>query len=137
MNRNFDFVFTNKPVNGSAAAVLCKGEHFDPDKKPGCYHSLSPLDTLKFTGLQKDDLTGRKFGKFKVIGFVGKGAKLGRWLVKCQCGMYEIRTGKTLKNYTGTIEARRSRTMCHECAYLEMIKTDEYKNRVDHGNVTM
>lgn len=138
--KDFDFVATHKPVNGSAAAVVCKGEHFEPDKMPGCYHSDKPLPVERFKGPRKDNLTGKKFGKFTVIGYLGKFNRTrgtGRWLVQCSCGWYEIRAARVLRNTEGNDEELRSRTMCHECNFLESIKTDKYRNKVKCGSISI
>ena len=43
-----------------------------------------------------EDLTGARQGKLTVVGF-SEGLK-ARWVVKCECGFYEIRTTQAIKN---------------------------------------
>ena len=44
------------------------------------------------------DLTGDIIGHLKVIGLTADYQK--RWVVRCCCGIYEIRRAKVLKNYS-------------------------------------
>lgn len=36
------------------------------------------------------DLTGLRFGRYKVIGFAGYQSSKSRWVVRCRCGVYEM-----------------------------------------------
>ena len=99
MSRDNDFLFTHKPVNKTASRVLSGGEHYEPRKKLNQFHSIAPLPTKSFSGPKSLDLTGAKFGRFTVIGFLGKSkARPGLWLVRCACGHYETRRSPAIKN---------------------------------------
>ena len=125
MDKNYEFVFTNKSINKTASKVLSKGEHFESNKKIShtAYHSEVSLPTKKFPGPIKDDLTGYKFGRFVVIGYLGKRKDKTKalWLVRCNCGHYEIRKTKVIKSKKN-IDA-----CCDYCNYLEYIKSNGYK----------
>lgn len=46
------------------------------------------------------DLTGQRRGALTVVGYFGPGrnSKGGsRWIVRCECGLYSIRRGRTIK----------------------------------------
>lgn len=107
----YDFIATSRPINRIAGQVLTKGEsspeiHYEESY----YHSEAPTKTIKFTGKPKDNLKNKRFGNLVVIGFMGKNASgMGVWLVRCDCGYYEKRTGKYLK------KSGRNNSACKEC----------------------
>jgi len=126
--KDFSFVFTNKPVNGSASAVLQKGEHCELEIKHQMFISQVPIKVNKFTGPESEDLTGVKFGRFLVVGYLSK----GNWLLKCRCGIYtKKKSAKIKKTISGffddNIECVRDNTMCSKCISMEKIKHPEYQ----------
>lgn len=126
MGRDFDFVFTNKPANKTAAAVLSQsGEHYDPDCVMNEFHSETPLPIEDFIGPEKDNLTGRKVGRMTVIGFLRKETvkRSGLWLVRCTCGHYETRRSHSIKN------ERNTNDMCRNCRNWEFHKNDTPQKR--------
>lgn len=71
------------------------------------------------------DLTGKRFGRFVVLGIVdqpevnnkGRGAKKGTlWAVRCDCSRYTARRHKTL------VKEGPWEFMCNECDYAERVK---------------
>lgn len=103
------------PVDRVAARVMGPGVHYEKDvhdrhwKEPPPYYRFIPQEGNP----QSVDLTGRKFGLFTVIGWLGAvGGSTGRqrkglhkppkrqgaWLVRCACGDYEQRTAKAIRN---------------------------------------
>ena len=44
-----------------------------------------------------DDLTGKVFGKLRVVREVPKRAKGAQWVCKCECGSYHTVRGQYLK----------------------------------------
>lgn len=102
MSQDFDFIATSRPVDATAARVLQKGEHYDPVKaKERFGHSDTPLPTGRYRGPASWDMTGNRFGLFLVVGAVPGQVVTGfktRWVVRCQCGAYEIRTTRAIKN---------------------------------------
>jgi hypothetical protein len=87
---------THVPLNGTAARVTSKGFQYKPDKKINAAHWREPPPTKKFPSLSKNDLTGIKFGRFTVVGYLRDMRK--RWLVRCVCGAFESRTAKAIRN---------------------------------------
>jgi hypothetical protein len=128
MKKEYDFVFTCKPINKTASIVLGKGEYYEPQILMGQYHSDKPLPTKYFTGKPQDDLTGKKIGRLTAIGFLGKkgsdnNKKDGIWLVKCDCGCYETRKSKSLKkNINKLAHQDQLLIMCRVCMDLENLK---------------
>jgi len=61
------------------------------------------------------NLAGLSVGRLTVVRYHRTHPKRGaRWLVRCQCGDYEVRSTKAL---TGSVPVERS--MCHACGYLD------------------
>lgn len=103
------------PINALASRVTKPGTHFKPVVKPSNYDLRDVQPSLKaWAESTGADLTGLKFGRFKVIGYSAE--KSGRWVVRCQCGNYEFRTSKAIKN------PNNDRDMCVECRATHFIK---------------
>jgi hypothetical protein len=95
------------PVDRTAAIVVSKGERHEPFGKAAVVHifhsevcpAIVPDKSLRLTSA---NLTGIKFGRFTVIGMSrdikGQENTGGRWVVRCSCGDYEVRTAKSIKN---------------------------------------
>lgn len=120
MSRDFDFLFTGKAVNRTAKNVLSHGVSYHTRINPQIFHSEKPnFKTVDFTGPCKLNLTGKKIGRLIIVGYVGKSRgksnRPGRWLVKCLCGKYEIRT-------TTSLNSEHDDKMCAECLYTEKIR---------------
>jgi hypothetical protein len=75
-----------------------------------------------------ENLTGKKFGRFVVMGLYQsepRGGSQGRkniWLVRCACGDYESRTTKAVKNPSNKEDR------CLECRHtLKLKKQDLFR----------
>nr|CAC9204713.1 Uncharacterised protein [Escherichia coli] len=83
-----------------AATVTGKGFEYQPNCQINCDEYVGPPETVPLKDLALDpsfvDLTGRKKGRFTVIGLM-KEKKKGRWLVRCVCGTYTTRSAKSIK----------------------------------------
>jgi hypothetical protein len=113
------------PVNSTAMKVTSSGYVFDPTKHGTPHNGYTCSDempTLRSGSNVVPDLSGRRFGKFRVIGLSDKP---GRWVVQCQCGKYELRSAKAIKNPSNnqdaclhcrheTFLAKELRRMCYE-----------------------
>lgn len=107
---------TDEPVNKITKIVI------SPQPKEGfifnrnaMVSSMTPLPMIEFPGPDDKNLTGLNVDRLTVMGFSvlkgsGTGAK-GRWVVRCACGRYEIRSSRALKRRRtrGKVES------CHEC----------------------
>jgi len=112
------------PINKTAALVVSKGYSYETKTiKSNCLFSetiLKTIPTPKHPNLK--DLTGDRFGRFKVIGLSADKAK--RWVVRCSCGNYELRTSKC-------IISNQPDQMCIKCySALQAIKKHDFKK---HG----
>lgn len=94
------------PIDKTAALVVSKSGHQGFDFRNGNkITSMSPLPTRQFSGPRHDDLTGKTFGDFTVIGcalFVPKNhltsrSNSVRWVARCRCGRYQIFTTKAVR----------------------------------------
>lgn len=101
---DFDKIITSSPLTASAGRVTSRGEHWEPESQmpPGLKHwkSPPPMDAYSALGshTQAIDLTGKKFGRFTVLGLSTERASDGaRWICRCVCGDYEARSAKTIK----------------------------------------
>mgnify|MGYP000896905017 CR=1 FL=1 len=110
------------PVNSVAGRVIGTGTHFDPNKRVQNNDSETPIATRPFTRAEQFadgflDLTGRRFGRFKVLGFARDFKR--QWVVRCDCGRYSTRSAKAVKNQANTQDR------CEHCRHLAFLKRDE------------
>lgn len=88
------------PVDITAAKVISRGTHYKPlGKFVGFHADLCPPLKSAYEMRQLDkqhDLTRRKFGRFTVVGMSRLVA--ARWVVRCVCGQYEMRSSRAAKN---------------------------------------
>lgn len=108
----------NLPIDKIAALVVHKPKEQTRDFRriEGYISSMSPLPLGVFNGIKEHDLTGVKYGRLTVIGFAlfrpnnwKTSTNSARWVVKCSCGRYEIRTTKSIK------KAYTQSARCREC----------------------
>lgn len=114
------------PVNGTAARVMARGEHFAYTPHPGSGDSDLPLPTKAVTADHRNnpdfvDLTGRVVGRLKVVGL--SAIKQGRWVCWCACGSYTLRKAQGLKDET-VVSAP-----CDQCYLMALSKKREHIRR--------
>ncbi len=102
-----------KPVDKTAALVVQRGERFDSNKKLGGLHwkTQPPIKTGVWVEV---DLTGRECGRLQVIGLHADMKK--RWVVRCACGDYEVRSAKAINN------PENHGDRCCNCRHLAFLK---------------
>ncbi|NEG94094.1 hypothetical protein [Leclercia adecarboxylata] len=87
------------PINKTAALVTGKGFSYEPDCIICTPEFVGPPEIADVRDLLRNpsfiDLTGRKKGRFTVIGLMKEGR--GKWVVRCVCGTYTIRNAKAIK----------------------------------------
>lgn len=118
----FDRILTSTPINRAAGLALSRGIGWEPEKSQGDHVFRSDVrpQCLPYAGTA--DLTGQVFGRLTVIGFAGDGSGgMTRWYVRCTCGSYERRRGKSLRLNKGS-----QATMCSACDHLEEVKRGNY-----------
>lgn len=113
------------PVDGLAARVVAPGVPY----KPSCtvqvpeYIAPPPMAPKRKHPRAKTfvDLTGRKKGRLTVLGLLADNHSL--WVVRCSCGMYTVRTSRSIKS-TET-NPRANIDACRECMHLVFLKREE------------
>jgi hypothetical protein len=94
--------------------IMYKGVHYKSNSKTTAGYSETPLNTRpipKDLLKQRDfvDMTGIRFGNFRVIGLAEKNSKKITWVCKCLCGAYEFRTKRAIQNPAN------SKDRCSKC----------------------
>jgi len=105
------------PIDETAQRVVQPGVSYEAPADPRV-RSFAPLPTRPVT--QGEDITGKTFGRFKVIGLSAKDTNHRPWVVRCTCGWYEHRRASFLKR------GDEARKMCSRCDHLERVKRGEY-----------
>lgn len=106
-------VAAGSPVDALARRVTGRGERFEPAVRILTADSDSPLPTMPFPGSGNDDLTGRRFGRMRVVGYSAE--KGGRWVVRCSCGVYTLRTARAVRNEANA-------DACQRCRYSDHLR---------------
>lgn len=101
------------PINKAAAIAISKGTHFNHELKDAAkdLYWINPKPMIEFDQ-PLPDLTGVKFGRLTVLGFLGGKS----WQVRCSCGLYSSRRRKAILNKDNNVDA------CTECANIAYIK---------------
>ena len=117
------------PIDRVAARVMAPGVHYERQVHPTEKHwKDNPPKTIPFKGTpnnpQSIDLTGQRFGRFTVVGYLGPvGKTLGKgrkrmalWLVRCACGAFEQRGARALRNPANADDC------CGDCRNLKFLR---------------
>lgn len=101
------------PIDGNAAGVLRGGAHFVSKKKIQTADQETPHATKP---LPRDvpDLRGRVCGWLTVVGLSADVRK--KWVVRCVCGMYTLRTTKAIRNPANSADK------CEQCRQVEFLR---------------
>lgn len=120
----------DKPVNGTAARVIQRGTHYHPDVRLSQFQFdvQPPLADPRHhdTDAVTVDLTGHRFGRLTVVGYWGrtggrsKGKAGQRWACRCACGLYVIRTARTIEG------GRDPDDKCLNCKHLDSLRRDQF-----------
>jgi hypothetical protein len=115
-----------RPVNATAARVVSAGTHYRPNKRHGSqvFEVCPPIRqaTRRDRSVPGySDLAGVRRGRLVAIG-LSEGAAL-KWVMRCDCGAYVIRTNKAARNEANTADA------CEECLHVMYLKRSEFYRR--------
>ena len=102
-----------KPVDKTAAIVVRRGERFDSNKKLGGLHWKNQ-PPIRIDDWVKVDLAGKRYGRLEVIGLHAEIKK--RWVVRCACGDYEVRSAKAINNPENYGDR------CYNCRHIAFLK---------------
>lgn len=114
-----------RPVNRLAARVVGAGNSYEFKMSDGAVNSFLPLPTRPVARAEAcqpcfTDLTGMKLGRLTVIGISAD--VLARWVVRCVCGTYGLRTAKAIKKAAPD-------SCCHQCHLLALAKRKDLERR--------
>lgn len=116
-----------QPVDRVAARVVGKGVDWTPNKRIQTADSETPLPTAIIERMNPQARTvaetviGRRCGRLTVLGLSAD--RKGRWVVRCQCGTYTLRTYKAITNPANTVDC------CEQCRHLLYLKRAEIHRR--------
>lgn len=113
------------PVNRVAARVTEQGEHYTARKIGNGVDRETPFPVIKIINCVNPtqahaiaEMVGKRRGRLVVIGRLDHVYYKQRWVCRCDCGMYTLRSTKAMKN-TAHID------MCEQCYHLLYLKRDE------------
>lgn len=122
MSDVFDRIAASSPQNATAARVTSRGEIYDPVVQySNHWHSdappkMRPIPDRSFATCS--DMLGRRQGRLTVIGLAAEynPSKPARWVVRCDCGDYETRNARAIRNELN------SEDRCQKCHHLRKVK---------------
>lgn len=97
-------IYSSIPVNKLAKINTSKhlsDGYIPKNNRWNVYMSKNKPPLINYKGKPDSNLTGKKFGKLKVVGVFthqrkGRSYSL-KWVVLCLCGYYTVRLGTTIK----------------------------------------
>lgn len=117
------------PVNKTAVRVVSKGESYQPDCKIQNPEFIGPPAVIPRHQLPSTpgfiDLTGRKKGRFTVLGLMA--GEKGKWVVRCVCGTYTTRSAKSIKSVETNPNAELD--ACRHCMHIAYRKREDIFRR--------
>lgn len=108
------------PINKTASIVTSRGYYYTPKIKPsGTGKSIDSDVMIKTRAVQKGqlDLTGERYVRLTVVGLSEE--VNGKWVCRCDCGKYTLRTAKSIKKKT------KESGCCDECHHLAALRRKE------------
>ena len=110
-----------RPANKTAAIVTqARGESWGDSEVFDQVHADTPLE-IKARPIEAKDLSGLRFGRLVVLGYYGSGARGSLWVVRCVCGAYETRAGRTIVRH---FHSNCSEDRCRSCVRVRDIQLD-------------
>ncbi|WII71763.1 hypothetical protein QJS83_14960 [Bdellovibrio sp. 22V] len=117
------------PINKIAARVTEEGEHYTPPKKGNGVDRETPYPVVKIIDCVNPtqaqaiiNMVGKRRGRLVVIGRLDHVYYKQRWVCRCDCGMYTLRSTKAMKN-TAHVD------MCEQCQHLLYLKRNDIWRR--------
>jgi hypothetical protein len=104
------------PVNKLTALVVAGGESFEPSVKVVQLERDTPLPVRQMSRAEmgsRQDLRGKRFGRFTVVGIYAE--KPALWVVRCDCGTYCTRKAKAIQNPANDFDRC---TVCRDLLHL-------------------
>ncbi|MBQ4855655.1 hypothetical protein IMW82_13335 [Rhodanobacter sp. B2A1Ga4] len=112
-----------RPVNRVTKEVVGSGEHYEhvPKGESNVDQKVAySTRSLAEIPLSIRNLLGYKFGRLTVIGLA---LVPNRWVVRCSCGVYSLRTTKAIRNTKNNIDC------CLSCMHQLYLRRREHHAR--------
>lgn len=127
MGKNtWDAVLASAPLNSTTGRVTSrKADAYTPNAKVVSDEWDGPPAFKAFVAAnaQQIDLSGHRFGRLVVVGYLGD----GKWCCRCSCGKYVSRSQKAALNPANAQIDRC--TICRHTAYLQREASAEQTKR--------
>jgi hypothetical protein len=109
-------------IDRVAARVTGRGERFDARKIIKTADQSTPIEIRSLCDITPElrTLSGRRFGRMTVMGL---SFSPGRWVVRCDCGVYTLRSAKAIRNPNNDTDC------CEQCRHLLYLKRAEIWRR--------
>lgn len=118
---DFDRLATSAPLNTDAAMARDAASRDHWEAKIPEHHARWPAPPAPLAVFNREngtDLTGRVMGRVTVVRYHAPGSRGGRWLVRCTCGYYELRSAAAIKaNKAGDGDH-----CCYECERVKVLR---------------
>lgn len=119
---DFSEIAKSRPADSTARRVVSRGQHYDPSSARMGIRTQPPLSTA--FPLHSLNLTGERFGSVVVVGYAAIQPRqkskwfprAPRWVVRCDCGLYEMHKEKTLR-------AMGKKMKCRYCERMEWMRS--------------
>ncbi|EBA6160013.1 hypothetical protein H8U31_001367 [Salmonella enterica] len=121
-----NFVGHSAPINRTAAAVMKKGEHWEPDCPPCPLEQDIPYAVMPEWMIGEveyhtlPNYTGIQRGRLTAYGFYRPARK---WACRCSCGRHVLRNTRAIANDKNLSDA------CRNCRELMFLKREDYFRR--------
>ena len=132
---DFDAVLSSAPNSATAAKVTSKGTHYEPSFNASARDTLDMPPAMKHSSefthpdalATYNEMVGSRTGRLTVLGIAtgNNKKKNARWVVRCDCGKYEFRKARALRNPAN------SHDRCTVCAHVraKRLQYDRYGAR--------
>lgn len=127
MTSTIERIIKSVPIDRTAGQVVSRGEQY---RQPDFDAFLSDVrPATKPLPPNSPNVVGARFGRLQVVGLSADFHK--RWVVRCSCSYYAIRTLTALRKGKGDCAL-----MCDKCAHLEGLKAGKRAKCRGCGGIT-
>lgn len=107
---------SSAPVNSTAARVIRKGYAYEAKVKPGCTETWDAPPPSKRRPSAAPDITGFRRGFMTALRYHESGKGGAKWLVRCDCGNFEVRTAA---KWTAKQQEPDACTVCRKVHFIK------------------
>lgn len=122
-----DEIASRRPVDRTAAAVTSEGPKWTGSSKKLDMHCQATPHPMRPVAPNQPNLIGTACGNLTVVGLAAwkaandrwNGSARSRWVCRCACSWYVVRTSKAIKNPKNVDDC------CDRCRQLQFLKRRE------------